>query len=79
VSGRASAPPAQAGQTERRLVELEIKVTYQEDTIEQLHQVILQQQAVLDRLERRLAELEERQWVGSAYDRKTRDEPPPHY
>ena len=42
-----------------RLTEMEIRFTYQEDTIESLNQVVIRQQEQLHRLERRVATLEE--------------------
>lgn len=62
-----------------RLTELEIKVTYQEDLLDQLNRVLVEQQEQLDRLARRVAELELRPRGGLGYDGDPSDEPPPHY
>jgi SlyX protein len=64
-----------------RLVEIETKLAYQEDTIQQLNDVICQQQKQIDRLELLCEHLLERiktnpetQTLGAAIDEK-----PPHY
>jgi SlyX protein len=66
---------------EQRITELEIKASFADDTIEQLNQVIVRQQAQIDRLVRELVELRDR--AASAAEpggvRSLRDELPPHY
>jgi len=66
---------------EERVTELEIKASFTEDTVEQLNQVIVRQQAQIDRLVRELVELRDRTAAagepGAA--RSLRDELPPHY
>ena len=66
---------------EERVTELEIKASFTEDTVEQLNQVIVRQQAQIDRLVRELVELRDR--TAAAGDpgaaRSLRDELPPHY
>ena len=64
---------------ERRITELEIRVCYQEDTIEKLNQMIIRQQAHIDRLERHLADVVEQVPLGAGRDRMPPDEPPPHW
>lgn len=64
---------------QERVTELEIKFTYLEDTVDKLNQVVIRQQEEIERLERRLAELEERRWTGTGYDPSTPQGPPPHY
>lgn len=66
---------------EQRLTDLEVKASFTEDAVEQLNQVIVRQQAQIDRLIRELVELRNR---ASAADdlgapRNLRDELPPHY
>ncbi|OUR85493.1 SlyX protein [Cycloclasticus sp. 44_32_T64] len=67
---------------EKRITELEIKVAYQEDTIQQLDRVICQQQDQIDSLKKQFKQLaqnaqdpnEEAKSLFSAID-----EVPPHY
>jgi SlyX protein len=63
----------------RRLTEIEIKLCYQEDTIEKLNQMILRQQEQIDWLGRQIGDLEERSLHAAPDDRGLRDDPPPHY
>ncbi|OIP11531.1 MAG: SlyX protein [Betaproteobacteria bacterium CG2_30_59_46] len=67
--------------TEDRLIEIEIKLTHQEDAVEELNQVVCQQQKKIDHLEaicealiRHVKELSD----GAAEQRAT-NETPPHY
>jgi len=65
---------------EQRITDLEIKASFAEHTVEQLNQVIVRQQAQIDRLVRELVELRDR--AASAEPggvRSLRDELPPHY
>ena len=69
-----------AAEIERRLTELEIKASFNEDTLDQLNQVIVRQQLQIDLLIRELTQL--RQQVpegGPAGPRSLRDDLPPHY
>ena len=66
---------------EERLVNIETKITYQEDLIEELNKTVYQQQKKLERLEaacealaRHIASLAE-----SANESKSVNERPPHY
>lgn len=66
--------------TEQRLTDLEVKITFADDMLDQLNQTILRQQQQIDALMRQLAEL--RQQIpegGGATFRNLRDELPPHY
>jgi len=63
---------------EQRITELEIKASFAEDMVEQLNQVIVRQQAQIDRLIRELVELRDRAAEPGAA-RSLRDELPPHY
>jgi SlyX protein len=62
-----------------RLTEIEIKLCYQEDTVEKLSQLIIRQQAELDRLGRRLGELEQHPGQTPTLERGAPEDPPPHY
>jgi SlyX protein len=66
---------------EERLAELEIKVSYQEDALNALNDVIYQQQTRIDALEALLAQY--RQYFDNAVNEppghSSQDEKPPHY
>ena len=59
---------------EHRLTDLEVKASYTEDMLDQLNQVIVRQQAQIDRLLR-----ERRPAADDVAFRSLRDELPPHY
>ncbi len=66
---------------EDRLVDIEIKLSHQEDAVEELNKVVCQQQKKIDHLEaicealiRHVKELSD-----SAAEPRTTNEPPPHY
>lgn len=67
--------------SEERLAELEIKVSYQEDALNTLNDVIYQQQTRIDALEASLAQY--RQYFDNAMHEPSGhasgDEKPPHY
>jgi predicted TPR repeat methyltransferase/uncharacterized coiled-coil protein SlyX len=75
---RAAALPADP--VEARLVELEIKASFVEDTLDQLNEVIVRQQQQIDALGRELARWRE-QATSTNPDpaRNLRDDLPPHY
>jgi uncharacterized coiled-coil protein SlyX len=77
-SGSSSAAPSTA-QLGARLTELEIKFCHQDDTLEKLSAVLIAQQEQIDRLERKLAELEARRWDAEGDEPGPPDEVPPHY
>lgn len=65
---------------EQRITDLEIKASFAEDTVEQLNQVVVRQQAQIDRLVRELVELRNRTTAAEPDGaRSLRDELPPHY
>lgn len=65
---------------DERLTDLEVKASFTEDTVEQLNQVIVRQQAQIDRLIRELVELRDRTSAAEpGTPRILRDELPPHY
>lgn len=66
---------------EDRLIEIEIKLTHQEDAVEALNQAVCRQQKKIDRLEaicealiRHVKELSD-----GAAEQRTTNETPPHY
>jgi SlyX protein len=65
---------------EQRITELEIKASFTEDTVESLNQVVVRQQAQIDRLIRELVDLRGQAVAAEpASFRSLRDELPPHY
>lgn len=65
---------------ERRLTELEIKLSFTEDLVEDLNQIIVRQQQQLDAVMRELLQLRQQgPDDGTAPFRSLRDELPPHY
>jgi SlyX protein len=66
---------------DQRFTDLEIKVSFQEDALDQLNAVVIRQQRQLDALLRELADLRERVPDADAPRtmRNLRDELPPHY
>lgn len=66
---------------EQRLVDLEIKAGFAEDTLDQLNALVYRQQQQIDALQRQLRELHQRmpESVGGARAGDPRDERPPHY
>jgi SlyX protein len=68
---------------EHRITELEIKLSFAENTIESLNQTIFRHQQQLDRLQIELRalrdELMNNQSQSAAPQRSLRDEIPPHY
>jgi SlyX protein len=72
--------PLDATRLQDRLTELEIKVSYTEDTLDRLNDVVVRQQTQIDLLIRELMQL--RQQTGAAdapAAGSLRDELPPHY
>jgi SlyX protein len=66
---------------EARLLELEVRYTHQNETIEHMSDVIYQQQQLIDKLTERVRLLEEKA-VGLGAPEQPRnleDEVPPHY
>ena len=67
-------------ETEQRLIDLEVKVGFAEDLLEQLNQALFRQQQMLDLLTREVAQLRQRIPDGDeGADRSPDELPPPHY
>jgi SlyX protein len=65
---------------EARISELEIKISFAEDMIDDLNRTIYRQQQQIDRLLTRVETLRDQvQAAGPAEQRSLRDELPPHY
>lgn len=67
--------------TEERLIELEIKLAYQEDLLQTLNSIVTGQQKQIGRLEETLLVLHDRMKSLAFADDKNQpdDQPPPHY
>jgi len=77
-----TAPPSpMEDPTSRRLTDLEIKTSFQEDLLEQLNQAVYQQQLKIDQLAEELARLRLQMQNNASTPafRSLRDELPPHY
>jgi uncharacterized coiled-coil protein SlyX len=66
----------QPERVDKRLADLEVLVAFQESTISELNQVVLDFVARVERLERDLTRIRE---DGNAPDVGPQDDPPPHY
>ncbi|RMQ40043.1 Protein SlyX -like protein [Pseudomonas cichorii] len=65
---------------EERIMELETRLAFQEDTIQALNDVLVIQRRELDRLQLQMAAMLKRQEeMGSQFDTFVEDAPPPHY
>lgn len=67
------------GDTEQRLMDLEVKASFTEDLVDQLEQIIVRQQQQIDMLIRQVAELRQPQVNSEGVGRDARDDLPPHY
>ena len=72
--------PLTAERNEERLTQLEIKLSFTEDWVDTLNQLVIEQQAQIDGLKRQLQALRlESPTDGAQAARNPRDELPPHY
>jgi SlyX protein len=67
--------------TDERLIDIEIKLTRQEDSIDELNQTVYRQQRKIDELEQLLVALAKRvqETAHSSNERSAANERPPHY
>ncbi|WP_145185919.1 SlyX family protein [Pseudomonas sp. URMO17WK12:I11] len=65
---------------DRRIIELETRQAFQDDTIQALNDVVAEQGRVIERLQLQMAELIKRyeEMVGQ-YGNEGEEAPPPHY
>ena len=77
----ATMAPMTNPEVDRRLTDLEIKVSFTEDALDRLNDVVVRQQRQIDLLTRELLELRARRSSDEAAPamRNLRDELPPHY
>jgi SlyX protein len=65
---------------EERVMELESRLAFQDDTIQALNDVLVVQRRELDHLQQQMAAMLERQQeIGSQFEAFQEDVPPPHY
>lgn len=66
---------------ESRLIDIETKISHQENTIETLNQVVIKQELLIYQLEAKIEKLvkEIREERKAEKQKTTRNEPPPHY
>ncbi|GFM82049.1 protein SlyX [Pseudomonas cichorii] len=65
---------------DERVMELESRLTFQEDTLQALNDVLVIQRRELDRLQLQMtAMLKRQEEMGSQFDTFVEDAPPPHY
>lgn len=68
------------GRLEARITDLEIKISYSEDLVDELNRTIFRQQQQIDQLIKQVRTLGEQvQNAAPAEQRSLRDELPPHY
>ncbi len=72
-------PNADHAAVDRRLEDLEIKVSYTEDLLEQLNLTVYRQQQVIDSLVLQVTQLSQQSPEQGGGARNLRDELPPHY
>ncbi|NOQ35185.1 MAG: SlyX protein [Methylococcaceae bacterium] len=67
--------------SEERIIELEIKLAYQEDLVETLNDIVSEQQKQIQRLEESFTLLHQRQQslAESIESNESDNQPPPHY
>ena len=65
--------------TEQRLADLEIKLSFHEDLLDQLNLTIYRQQQLIDWLQQEVRRLAQQSEGGPTAPRSLRDELPPHY
>lgn len=65
---------------EERVMELESRMAFQDDTIQALNDVLVKQRRELDHLQLQMAAMLKRQEeMGSQFETLEEDAPPPHY
>ncbi|NQD80364.1 hypothetical protein HP436_09245 [Pseudomonas sp. CrR14] len=64
---------------EERIVELESRQAFQDDTIQSLNDALIGQQKLIERLQRQVQALAKRQDETSQFGIAQDDAPPPHY
>ena len=65
---------------EARVMDLESRLAFQDDTIQALNDVLVMQQNAVDRLQMQMAALLKRQEeMGGQFESSEEEAPPPHY
>ncbi len=76
-SNRSPSPSEEAAL--KRLAELEIRFTFQEDQVESLHKVAYEQGLLIDKLQQRIDQLATTQRLAGGGNSEGEEAPPPHY
>ena len=71
--------PQPSESQDRRISELEMRITFQEDQIEALHKTAYDQAKMLDKLFERVESLVTTQRLASGENHSGDEPPPPHY
>jgi len=64
---------------ESRLAEIEAKLSFSEDLLEELNRTVVRQQQQIDQLQQELRALRQQVQTGNAAEYGPHDEAPPHY
>lgn len=64
---------------EDRIVELESRLAFQDDTIQALNDALVEQQKLIERLQLHMQALAKRQEEASSFSGAQEEAPPPHY
>ncbi|KAF1024435.1 MAG: Protein SlyX [Pseudomonas sp.] len=65
---------------QERVMDLESRLAFQDDTIETLNDILVTQQRAVERLQLQMAALLKRQAeMGSSFETSEEEAPPPHY
>lgn len=68
---------------DNRLIEIETRIAFQDDTIEQLNQIVTTQQQQIDQLRKEIiaiaARISESSGADSNIAKQSEETPPPHY
>lgn len=64
---------------DKKIIELETKISFQEHMIEELNKALVEQGNRIDRLERQLKQFREQVTAGAFIKKPEEETPPPHY
>lgn len=66
---------------EKRIIDLEIRFSHQDEFLHQLNKIVVDQQKIIERLEKDILDLKKNMnsESGVAQTRSLRDDKPPHY
>jgi SlyX protein len=64
---------------QEQIIDLQIKISHQEQLLEDLNQALIFQQKQIDKLEKQLRSLTDSQKANSSIKSQSEEVPPPHY